>query len=221
MATTASKAAHQESPKGKGKHAARGGLKPESTVQEIVELPQFDRFDLHLIDTLSIEETAKTTGMAAVDLGDTAELGLLPPWIADVCPDRGWIFHPDLTQAMVLEHQQARVIWVPNTAEDVAEISLAWLDTQPDSTDRRKALLSWMRCAEPDTVEALRPQFVWWCCHYSMPSGDGSPPLAIDVARRWETLSDWYEMLTEAGVGHSAPHIGTAIAVVTDETLPQ
>ena len=177
----------------------------------------FEAFDIRLIETLDTEEMAKATGIPTRQLTHIADQGLLPMWLCDPCPRRGWVFHPLLKAADILAHQNAGYVWVPNVDEDVATVTLAWLDTQTDPHERRRELLAWLRASDADPLEASQAEFTWWCCHQVTPGDDGTVPTAAIVALRWETIHAWYEMLTEAGIGHSGPHQGTEVAVVTVE----
>ena len=188
---------------------------PASSEQE--PSVSFEAFDIRLIETLDTEDIAKATGIPTQQLRHIAEQGLLPPWLCDPCPRRGWVFHPQLTAKDITAHQNAGYVWVPNVAEDVSTTTLAWLDTQTHSPERRRELLAWLRAFETDPLEVSQAEFAWWCCHHVTPGGDGTVPSADVVALRWETLHAWYEMLTEAGIGHSSPHHGTEVAVVTTE----
>ena len=191
--------------------------KPPSFVDRI-PLEEFDRFDLSLIDTIDIEQLAKNTGMSVSELSEAADLGLFPPWAAGISPERGWIFNPDLTRKKINSHRRAGYVFVPVLEEDLATITLAWLDTLPEASERRCQLFHWFRCADPEPLEATRMQLVWWCCHFLSPSDDGVAPTAPIVGLRWESVYAWYEMLTEAGIGHSSPHLGTSVSIIVDDT---
>ena len=160
---------------------------------------------------LSTARAVRRCGGDKPRLLTAAAEGLLPPWTADVCPDRGWMFHPVVDVDFLAGNEAAGIRWIPNVADDVAVVTGNWLAEHPDPAAAR-VLLGWLRVSgEP--MAAPVQQFMWWCNHYSDPAEEGLPQATMTAAR-WSVASQWYDMLTDAGIAHNHPHNGTGVAVV-------
>ena len=136
--------------------------------------------------------------------------GLLAPWAADICPNRGWVFHPAANPEFLDGAEAAGVLWIPNLDEDLAVLTANWLAEHPRS-DAGPLLLGWLRVAE-EPLHAPGGQFVWWCNQHHDPAEDG-PPTVERTAARWTVATQWYEMLTDNGIAHTQPHLRTTVAV--------
>ena len=169
-----------------------------------------------IADMIPAEEAAEITGITVAGLEDAAAGGVLPPWLADADPERGWVFSGSVTADEARQSVYAGVVWVPNLPEDAAAASVAWTETLPDPPAARRVLMHWFRAAVPDPMEAAAGMFLWWCNHAQAPGADG-PPTAEEKASRWSVVSAWYDAMTESGIGHSQPHLGTEVrAALTD-----
>lgn len=169
-----------------------------------------ERLDL-LLDASAVDAdtAADQTGLTADTLIEAAEAGRLPPWLAELCPHRGWLFHRDLSAKIVESQTRTGLVWVPALAAPEAALTAEWVTERPSS--HRRALLSWLRFAAPDPLEADTEMWMWWCSH--SPDSLGYPPAPELVAVRWQVTYDWYELLTVSGIGHSAPHLRTEVTV--------
>ena len=169
-----------------------------------------------LFESVSAEELAEKVDLPENELIWWAALGHFPPWVCEPRAE-GWAFANHLTKPKILKTVESGVVWVPNAEEDVAHITMGWLSSSYDRKIREQnqvMLLDWLRQTE-DPLQAEAPLLCWWCMW--SPNLEMLPPSASETAQRWQIVADWYEMLTDAGVGHSAPHHGTRIGVMFEE----
>ena len=189
---------------------SRRRLKP--TIQPGPEPDLLTAAEVNLLDV-----AAERVGREPAGLVELAAAGRLAPWIADRCPARGWLFHPRLTRRELEAQLSTGKVWIPNLGDPEASLTTEWAAHAGIDGAGLGELLDWLRTAE-DTLNASREEWMWWCSH--APDQFGGAPAADVVALRWGITSRWYDMLTDAGIGHNTPHQGTCVTVVVTTETP-
>ena len=125
------------------------------------------------------------------------------------------MFHPRITAHEIETQLAGRTVWVPNIADEICGLTVEWAAEHGDISAAAQ-LFDWLRTAT-DPLAAGSEEWMWWCCY--APTHVGGRPYGAVIAARWEITCMWYDMLTESGIGHNCPHVGTHITVAhTTET---
>lgn len=160
--------------------------------------------------TLPLAAAADRWGIDRSLLEEWAWQGRLPPSLAQWShADRCWLFGRSKAAGRSAERHATRGgLWLAGVDEQVCEVTAAWTDE-----------------IDSDGARCLRLDLVWWCISSPVPaleadSGDFAtwcsdhPHGGAVTARHHANVSEWYQMLTAAGVPHSDPAYGTRVTVL-------
>lgn len=164
------------------------------------------------VPSVTLDTAAAKWGLSPETLERWAWEGRLPDDLAMWShAERRWLFGGRAAMGRkARDHAERGSLFLRGLHSHVADVTAGWTDDiDPDGVLRlRVCVVWWSVCADPTALEATADEFAFWCSNH--PHGAGV------AAACHEHISEWYRMLTAAGIEHSDPATRTRVTVLAE-----